>query len=274
MSAPKSQSILGSRVDATTYANATGRIIDWAIRGESRYVCVANVNNAIEAYDDPSYQRVMNEADLVTPDGMPLVWALRALGVRDATRVYGPDLTPIVCAGAAREAIPVGFYGGTPEVLDRLVLELTRRAPGLQVAYQWSPPFRSLTEDENREVVRAINASGARILFVGLGAPKQERWIAQQRGHIGAVMVGVGAAFDFISGAKRQAPRALQASGLEWAFRLAVEPKRLWRRYLTRNPRFVALFTLQLIKDKTGEQERSKVRINARDLGSGRWESS
>jgi N-acetylglucosaminyldiphosphoundecaprenol N-acetyl-beta-D-mannosaminyltransferase len=238
--------ILGTRVDATSYQHAAAEILRWARLGESRYVCVATVNNVIEAYDDPAYHEVMNGADLVTPDGVPLVWALRLLGVGEATRVYGPDLTPMLCERAATLGVPVGFYGSAPEVLEDLTANLVRRYPALRVVYSHSPPFRLLTPDEEGRVVECINRSGAQLLFVGLGAPKQEQWMAAHKGTVPAVMLGVGAAFDFLAGRKRQAPKLLQRLGLEWLFRLLSEPRRLWRRYLYRNPRFVALFVLQL----------------------------
>jgi N-acetylglucosaminyldiphosphoundecaprenol N-acetyl-beta-D-mannosaminyltransferase len=242
--------ILGMRVDATTYEHAAEQILGWARRGESRYVCVAAVNNAIEARDDPGYRAVMEGADLVTPDGMPLVWGLRLLGVAGASRVYGPDLTPAVCALAATHGVPVGFYGGTEDVLERLTAGLRQRLPGLRVVYRSSPPFRPSTPEEERRTVEALRRSGARILFVGLGAPKQERWMAAHKHRVNAVMLGVGAAFDFLAGSKRQAPGPLRRLGLEWLYRLAHEPRRLWRRYLYRNPRFVALFAAQLLEER------------------------
>lgn len=242
--------ILGMRVDATSYQHAAEEILRWGSLGESRYVCIATVNNVIEAYDDPAYHRAMDGADLVTPDGMPLVWALRLLGVDGATRVYGPDLTPILCERAAALGIPVGFYGSSPEVLEDLTENLVRRHPALRVAYSCSPPFRPLTLAEDAQVIDSINQSGTRLLFVGLGAPKQEQWMAAHKGRIEAVMLGVGAAFDFLAGRKRQAPNVLQRLGLEWLFRLVNEPRRLWRRYLYRNPRFVTLFTAQLVRQR------------------------
>jgi N-acetylglucosaminyldiphosphoundecaprenol N-acetyl-beta-D-mannosaminyltransferase len=240
--------VLGMRVDGTSYEHAATAILRWASRGESRYVCIATVNNVIEAHDNPAYQRVMEDADLVTPDGMPLVWGLGLLGVRGATRVYGPDLTPILCQRAAAAGIPVGFYGGTPEVLADLTANLARRCPGLRIAYASSPPFKPQTPEEDAAVRERIDRSGARLLFVGLGTPKQELWMAANSGAVRAVMVGVGAAFDFIAGHKRQAPNLLQRLGLEWLFRLVNEPRRLWRRYLYRNPRFVVLFATQLLR--------------------------
>jgi N-acetylglucosaminyldiphosphoundecaprenol N-acetyl-beta-D-mannosaminyltransferase len=246
---PEWRRILRTRVHATSYRQATEQVLGWAAAGEPRYVCVATVNNLIEGCDDPGYNQTMEAADLVTPDGMPLVWGLRLLGVPDASRVYGPDLTLWVCEEAARRGVPVGFYGGTGDVLDDLAATLTGRFPGLRVAYRWSPPFRPLTAQEEARVREELRRSGARVLFVGLGTPKQERWMADHR-DLPMVMVGVGAAFDFLSGRKRQAPRALQGLGLEWLYRLAQEPRRLWRRYLYRNPRFVALFAAQLLRER------------------------
>jgi N-acetylglucosaminyldiphosphoundecaprenol N-acetyl-beta-D-mannosaminyltransferase len=248
--AVEARRILGMRVDATSYGHAAQQILGWARRGESRYVCVATVNNVIEARDDPGYHAVIEAADLITPDGMPLVWGLRLLGVAGATRVYGPDLTPAVCALASEQGVPVGFYGGTEEVLDRLTARLQQRLPGLRISYRSSPPFRPLAPEEERRTVEDLRRSGARILFVGLGAPKQERWMAAHKHQVNAVMLGVGAAFDFLAGSKRQAPRPVQRLGLEWLYRLAHEPRRLWRRYLYRNPRFVALFATQLLKER------------------------
>lgn len=239
--------VLGTRVDATSYADATERILQWARAGESRYLCACNVHMVMEAHDGADFQRVVNTADLVTPDGMPLVWVLRRLGLKDQNRIYGPDLTLNVCRAAAEAGIPVGLYGGTQEVLDALQKSYRERFPQLQIAYACAPPFRSLTGDEDEAVVQAINASGARILFVGLGCPKQEQWVAAHRNRVEAVMLAVGAAFDFHSGRVKQAPRWMQRCGLEWLFRLWMDPHRLWRRYFKNNPRFLWLVTWQLL---------------------------
>jgi len=239
--------ILGSRVHGTSYAHASNLVQDWARQGLSRYVCVATVNNVMEAWDSPQFKTVTNQADLVTPDGMPLVWGLKLLGYREATRVYGPDLTPIVLQKSMENGIPVGFYGSSPEVLERLQAVITQRFPGIQIAYAFSPPFRPLTNEEDEEIVAAINRSGARILFIGLNTPKQDFWMAAHRGRVQAVMLGVGAAFDFLAGTKSQAPRWMMRNGLEWLYRLATEPRRLWKRYLKHNPRFVVLFAMQLM---------------------------
>ncbi len=257
------RSILGMRVDALTYPDALERVVRWARAGEARTVGVATVNNVMEAYDHPPFRDVMNRCDLVTPDGTPLVWGLRLLGVPDATRVYGPELTPRLLARAAEAGLPVGFYGGSPEVIEALRAVAADRWPALKIAYAYSPPFRTLDDREDEEIVGAIVASGVRILFVGLGCPKQERWMDDHRDRLPLVQLGVGAAFDFLAGTKRQAPAILQRAGLEWLFRLATEPRRLWKRYLRHNPRFVALFGAQVVRarskhDRGGSQDRPR----------------
>jgi N-acetylglucosaminyldiphosphoundecaprenol N-acetyl-beta-D-mannosaminyltransferase len=240
----ESRRIVSVRVDATSYAEASDQVARWAIDGESRYVCACNVHMVMEAHDDPTFRDVVDGADLVTPDGMPLVWALWAMGVRDAKRVYGPSLMIALCESAERQGIPIGLYGGTDDVLGKLVDRIAERFPGLRVPYAHAPSFDD--EADVRTDLDAIREAGVRILFVALGCPKQERWMARHRGQVPAVMVGVGAAFDFLSGAKRQAPAILQRAGLEWAFRLASEPRRLWGRYAVHNPRFLALLARQL----------------------------
>ncbi|HEV2172749.1 MAG TPA: WecB/TagA/CpsF family glycosyltransferase, partial [Nitrospira sp.] len=198
--------------------------------------------------DDPAFRFKLNAADMVNPDGMPLVWALRALGEQKATRVYGPDATEIILESAESAGVPVGFYGGSEATLGKLLAEVRRRYPGLQVVFTMSPPFRVLDAAEDEEITRRIGESGARMLFVGLGCPKQEHWIMEHRGRVPAVMLGVGAAFDFFAGSKPQAPRWMMRNGLEWVFRLASEPRRLAGRYFKHNPRFVALFLYQWMR--------------------------
>jgi N-acetylglucosaminyldiphosphoundecaprenol N-acetyl-beta-D-mannosaminyltransferase len=242
-----SRTILTMQVDVTSYPDATQKVVNWAREGRSRMVCAANVHMVMETHDDPAFGRIVNGADLVTPDGVPLVWALRLMGVEEATRVYGPDLTLHVCEAAAQQGIPIGLYGGTPESLDEFESFLTKRFAGTRVGCKIAPPFRPPTPEEDSLYIREINASGVRILFVGIGCPKQEKWMADHKDTINAVMLGVGAAFDFHTGRVRQAPRLIQRLGLEWAFRLAMEPGRLWKRYLKHNPRFVVLFLRQLL---------------------------
>ncbi len=250
----ESRRILGMRVDATSYEETAAVVAGLAAKGAGGYVCVAAVNNAIAGLDDPAFLRAMNAADRVTPDGVPLVWALRWLGIPDATRVYGPALTPAVCERARDDGLPVGFLGGTPAVLDAVVAELAGRFPGLEVAFTSSPPFRALSSEEDEALVGAIEASGARILFVGLGCPKQERWMAEHRDRLSCVMLGVGAAFDFLAGRLSQAPSPLQRAGLEWLYRLCREPRRLWRRYLLGNPRFVYHFVGERVRERVRER--------------------
>lgn len=244
----ESRSILGTRVDGTNYAGAVDRVIDWAASGLSRYVCCSTVHMVMEGYDDPAYRQIVSGADMVISDGMPLVWALRLLGVRHAKRVYAPDIMPLICERAAREGIPVGFYGSAPQVLEAMIANLRAAYPGLEITYQHSPPFRELSEEEIEREIDEIRASGAKVMFVGLGCPKQERWMHARRERIDAVMLGVGASFDFVGKSKAQAPRIMQEYGLEWLFRLVTEPRRLWRRYLYHNPRFVGHFSAQLVR--------------------------
>ncbi len=246
-----SRLVLGMRVDATSYEDASRRLLQWAHEGRRVYVCVASVHMVMEAFDSPAFRQIVNKASLVTPDGRPLVWALRALGVKDASQVRGTDLTMCVAELAAREDLPIGLYGGTPELLEALVRVLRTRHPGIKVACRIAPPFRPLTFEEDEAVTREISASGARVLFVGLGCPKQEKWMVAHEGRIPAVMLGVGAAFDFHAGRVRQAPYWMQVAGLEWMFRLLMDPRRLWKRYAKHNPRFVALFLRQLLGGKS-----------------------
>jgi N-acetylglucosaminyldiphosphoundecaprenol N-acetyl-beta-D-mannosaminyltransferase len=246
----QSRHILGIRVDVTNYGEAAENILTWALARRSCYVCCAPVSLIMQARRTRSDQEVLSDAALVTSDGMPLVWMLRTLGVRKATRVYGPELTPWILAAAAKSGISVGFLGGTQEVLRRLKAILRHQFPRLRIGFAEAPPFRGSTPEEDRRLTAAIQASGVGILFVGLGNPKQERWMRAHQGRVDAVMVGVGAAFDFIAGAKPQAPGWMQRSGLEWVFRLCTEPRRLWRRYLFDNPAFAILAISQLVRDR------------------------
>jgi N-acetylglucosaminyldiphosphoundecaprenol N-acetyl-beta-D-mannosaminyltransferase len=256
----ESRRILGMRVDCTDYEQAVEMITTLAGEEDGSYVCVASVHMVMEARDDPEFQRIVNAAGLVTSDGVPLVWALRWLGLEKAKRVYGPTLTPKVCARAAAARIPVGFYGGTPEILGALEERIHADSPDLRIAFRFAPPFRLHTEEEDQALVESIEDSGVEILFVGLGCPKQESWMAEHRDRLSCVMVGVGAAFDFIAGAKSQAPPWMQRNGLEWLFRMATEPRRLSRRYLNIVPRFLWSFGRQLWSEKRKRRVHAKVR--------------
>lgn len=228
--------VIGVPVTALSFKDHVNRICRWATRERAgRVVCVANVHMLVEARRHRRFHALLRRADMVTPDGMPLVWVMRASRARRQRRVAGMDLLPALCAAAERRSIPVYFLGSTPEVLSRIRDRLRQEHPRLVVVGMESPPFRPLSEDEDDALVQRINSSGARILFVSLGCPKQERWMTSHRTRVDAVMVGVGAAFPVYAGAERRAPRWMRYLGLEWAFRLVREPGRLWRRYLVTN---------------------------------------
>jgi len=210
----------------------------------------------MEAYDSAEFREVVKSADIVTPDGMPLVWLMRMRGYKNQERVYGPALMLRILEPAEEKGISVGFLGGSNETLNLLVQKMVSRFPGLKIAYQYSPPYRALSDEEDRLITDAIRNSGAKILFVGLGCPKQEKWIHAHKKRIPAVMVGVGAAFDFHAGVKKQAPGWMQRAGLEWLFRMLTEPGRLWKRYFIHNPRFVILSLFEQIHYWTYPKEK------------------
>ncbi|MGO9488776.1 MAG: WecB/TagA/CpsF family glycosyltransferase [Solirubrobacteraceae bacterium] len=234
--------MLGVPLAVSDYAE----VVDWMERsiaaGERGYLTAAAVNLVMSAREDPEAAAAVDAATLVVPDGQPLVWALRALGHARATRVYGPDLMVAFCARAAERGIPIYLYGGrTAAALALLESRLRDRFPGLRIAGGYSPPFRALNAEEEREVLAGINASEAAVVWVGTGQPKQEKWMHSTRARLDApLLVGVGAAFDFHAGLVSQAPAWMQRAGLEWAYRLSREPRRLWRRYARYNPRFIA----------------------------------
>lgn len=238
-------SVINAGIDVTTYDQAVDKIISLSYQLDSTVVCAANVHMVMVSYDYSEFAELLQRAELVTPDGMPLKWALWLLGYRLPDRVYGPILADRICAQAAQDHIPIGLYGGTPDSIPILINVLKNAHPGLHIAYSWSPPFRDLSSDEDDLVVSQIRASRARILLVGLGCPRQERWMDSHRSSLPLVMMGVGAFFDYYSGRVRQAPAWMQRIGLEWLFRLIMEPRRLWRRYAWNNPRFVFLFFRQ-----------------------------
>jgi N-acetylglucosaminyldiphosphoundecaprenol N-acetyl-beta-D-mannosaminyltransferase len=231
--------VLGVQVSAIDIPTATDEIARWIDEREQHYVCVTGVHGVMESQSDDELLAIHNRSGLTTPDGMPMVWAGKWAGL-DIQRVYGPDLMLALCERAARQGWSSFFYGGREGVPERLAQQLTAQFPGLRVAGTYSPPFRALTEEEDDDVIARINAARPDLVYVGLSTPKQERWMASHAGRLHApALLGVGAAFDIHAGTLRQAPRWVQRSGLEWLFRLAVEPRRLWRRYLTNNPRFV-----------------------------------
>jgi N-acetylglucosaminyldiphosphoundecaprenol N-acetyl-beta-D-mannosaminyltransferase len=240
--------VLKLGIDLCDYRTVINHILELAHAGKGGYVCVANVHVVIEAENDPRFAELVNDADLVLPDGTPLVWMQRLQGNDNAMQVRGPSLMPMLMERAAAVKLSVGFLGGRPQVLEKILARSAEDLPGLDVAYKNSPPFRELTEVDNAAISDDINAAGVQILFVGLGCPKQERWMAANKGKINAVMIGVGAAFDLYAGNIREAPRVVSKLGLEWIFRLVQEPRRLFSRYLFVNPRFVWLAARQLIR--------------------------
>jgi N-acetylglucosaminyldiphosphoundecaprenol N-acetyl-beta-D-mannosaminyltransferase len=218
------------------------------------WLTAAAVNLIMSARDDPDTMRAVLGATLAVPDGQPLVWALRLLGHKRATRVYGPDLMERYCAHAAAQGTPIYLYGGrSKEALGLLCERLSERFPGLHIVGGWSPPFRPLTPAERERVVAEIDGSGAQVVWVGTGQPKQELWMHEMRPRLSApLLVGVGAAFDFHAGIVSQAPAWMQRNGLEWLYRLSREPRRLWRRYASQNPRFVTGFARQWMRERRG----------------------
>jgi N-acetylglucosaminyldiphosphoundecaprenol N-acetyl-beta-D-mannosaminyltransferase len=201
---------------------------------------VTNVHTVMECQHDAELMRIHNESGMTTPDGMPIVWCGKRAGARDITRVYGPDLMLELCARLNGSSHGAFLYGTTDRTLGLLRARLQRDFPDLRIAGSYAPPFRLLTAEEDDDIVARINASGADIVWVGLGAPKQERWMAEHIDRLTAtVLIGVGAAFDFHAGTVRQAPLWMQRHGLEWVYRLSREPRRLWKRYLRTNPAFV-----------------------------------
>jgi N-acetylglucosaminyldiphosphoundecaprenol N-acetyl-beta-D-mannosaminyltransferase len=246
---PDSEEILGIPVAITDYERALDWIDDTVAAGEQGYVCVSNVHAVMAAAEDAELRDALRGSSFNVPDGMPLVWALKLSGHSLPDRVYGPELMARSCARAARGGQRVYLYGGRNQgALVQLTLNLRRRFPGIRIVGGYSPPHRSLTVEERQGVVAEINHVRPDVVWVGIGVPKQEKWMAEMRPQLDApVLVGVGAAFDFHAGLVPQAPAFLQDAGLEWAYRLVQEPRRLWRRYLRYNPRFVVALVRQLV---------------------------
>jgi N-acetylglucosaminyldiphosphoundecaprenol N-acetyl-beta-D-mannosaminyltransferase len=248
--------VLGVQVSAINLGQALDVLDHWITTGSANYVCVTGVHGVMESRRDERLRDIHNAAGLVTPDGMPLVWWTRARGWSHVGRVYGPDLLLACCERSITTGYRHFFYGGGECVADLLARRLSRRFPGLIVAGTYTPPFRPLTPEEDEQVVARINETAPDIVWVGLSTPKQEYWMAEHVNRLAApVLIGVGAAFDFHSGLKRQAPRWMQQSGVEWLFRLASEPRRLWKRYLHNNPAFVWLALQEIWRTARAAQE-------------------
>jgi N-acetylglucosaminyldiphosphoundecaprenol N-acetyl-beta-D-mannosaminyltransferase len=227
---------------------AVGVIEGWIARGEPHYVCVSGMHGVMESQRDGRLRQIHNSAGLVTTDGMSLVWLCWLKGHRRVERVYGPDLMLALCARSQTSGYRHFFYGASPGVLNALTARIQARYPGLEVAGAYAPPFRKLNLQEDLQIVDRIKEARPDVVWVGLSTPKQERWMADHFERLGGpVLIGVGAAFDFHAGVKRQAPRWIQRNGLEWLFRLLSEPRRLYRRYLINIPLFVGLIVLQAL---------------------------
>lgn len=240
--------VIGALIDVLTEDMAVRRVAAWAEARESRVVCICNAHSVVTASQDADFRAAVDTADMATPDGAPVAWMLRQQGASNQRRVSGPDLMLAYCAGAARTGESIFLYGSTAATLDALQTQLKKRWPTLKIAGAIAPPFRPMTSEEDTADVRQINASGAGTVWVSLGCPKQELWMAAHRGRVHAVMLGVGAAFDFHAGAVKRAPGWMRRGGLEWLHRLISEPRRLWRRYLVTNSAFVLGATRQLMQ--------------------------
>ncbi|MDD5070971.1 MAG: WecB/TagA/CpsF family glycosyltransferase [Candidatus Omnitrophica bacterium] len=238
----------GMRIDRTSYEETAQLTVSLAKKNKSAFICVAAVHVLYEAYSDPKYKKIVNSADIVTPDGMSLLIALKLLGVRGASRVAGAYLLPKICQAAQTEGVSVGFYGASQETINLLTQKIKADYPDLTIAYAYSPPYRALSEEEDQAVVNDIKSSKVQILFVGIGCPKQERWVASHRQQLNISMVSIGAAFDIVAGVKSHAPLLMQRFALEWLYRLFQEPRRLWKRYLISNLIFCKLLIAELFR--------------------------
>lgn len=242
--------VIGIPIDVLAWNQAVTTIIYWAAARSSRYVTLCNVHATVTAASDPEFQRIITDADMALPDGAPVAWMLRRKGHTKQTRISGPDLMEELLKRSIRSNIRVFFYGSTKRVLSKLKRRLLSQYPELQIAGMISPPFRPIEIHEDDAYVRQINDSRAGIVFVGLGCPKQERWMANHRSRIEGVLVGVGAAFDFHAGTLQRAPLWIRRSGFEWLHRLSSEPMRLIQRYLRTNSLFLLLAAMDLIDRK------------------------
>lgn len=242
----KNQKIIKTNVDVMSLSEVSKLILIWIKNSDfSKYICLFNVHMCMEAYDDDNFLNILNQSDLVLADGFPIYLAQKLLGHSDASQIRGADLTIELTKISKRNNIPIGFLGGTEKTLKKMCNILKTQNGVNTIKYSYSPPFRSLNEQEKNNIISEINNSRIKILFVGLGCPKQEIWMKEHKEKLNCIMVGVGAAFDFIAGNKKTAPLWMQKIGLEWLYRFLSEPKRLWKRYLKHNPRFIYYFTLQ-----------------------------
>lgn len=243
--------ILTLPVNILDLSKATDRVVLLAKKKQPAYVCVSNVHMCMETFDHDDFRNIVSNADLVVADGRPIYWAQQLLGFKDARQVRGQDLMTELCAMSACKDLNIGLYGGSCEnVLNKVIVSLKASFPNINITYHFSPPYTELTTEQKVQTIANIKKSNVDILFVGIGCPKQEHWMSINSPEVPCIMLGVGAAFDFIAGEKKHAPKWVQQSGLEWFFRMLAEPKRLAMRYLKENPRFVYYFIKQILKLK------------------------
>lgn len=248
----KTKQLLSIKISLGSYHSFVDELIDRALSGTSFYACVANVHMLVEAHKAGSFAAIVNNADMVTPDGKPLTWGLHFLSGIRQDRVAGMDLLPDLLSAAEKKRIPVAFYGGTDDMLNRTRKHLEKNYPDIIVAHMYSPPFRPLDAAEEEEVIRMFNNTHSKLIFVVLGCPKQEKWMALMKNKINAVMIGIGGALPVLVGMQKRAPLWMQKAGLEWLYRLGQEPKRLFKRYFTTNSIFIYL----LLKEKFSGQKK------------------
>lgn len=239
--------ILGVKISAINMHDACSLVENAILKRYKIYICVCPVSTIMECKKNATVLKSVNSADLVTPDGMAVVWLGRMRGHKNIRRVYGPELMQNICDISKEKGYKNYLYGSTRDTLNKLQEKLTKQYPGLVIRGSFSPPFRQLTKNEDEEIVKEINGSNPDIVWVGLGSPKQDLWMHEHRNRINApIMIGVGAAFDFLAGTKPQAPRWIRDNGFEWLFRFITEPKRLWRRYLIHNFLFIYYVGIEL----------------------------
>jgi N-acetylglucosaminyldiphosphoundecaprenol N-acetyl-beta-D-mannosaminyltransferase len=238
--------ILGTRIDAISWAKAIENITTWADKRESRIVSLCNVHVAVSARSDAGLRHALDSSDMILPDGAPLVWLMHKRSWPEQQRISGPDLMWCALAQSEQLGLSVFFYGGTEHALQKLISIVRASFPSLQIAGHISPPFRAISDDEESSICNHIKQSGAKIIMVGLGCPKQEKWMARHKGQLHAVMLGVGAAFDYHAGTLQRAPLAWQHAGFEWLYRLMKEPTRLMKRYLLTNTLFLIALPWEL----------------------------
>ncbi|WP_373541639.1 WecB/TagA/CpsF family glycosyltransferase [Chamaesiphon sp.] len=248
------QDVIGTPICNLSFDEQIKAIVTWAKKYQSKIVCVANVHMLIEAQQNSDFANLLRHADLVTPDGIPLVWMLKLMGTKRAERVAGMDIFLATCEQASQAQISIFLLGSTPDILEKIDRRLATEFPQLKIAGRNSPAFGPLDANADTNISRIINSSGAGIVFVALGCPKQELWMAQHQAKIQAVMIGVGAVFPVYAGVLKHAPKSMRAAGFEWLFRLMQEPRRLWKRYAQTIPIFIWLALKQLVTTKSIEK--------------------